>query len=419
MDSLESIKNKIDMPHVKPISNLVEGYFKKEGRSYNPEVIEDILYTFLLEAIKNTEIFSSEKHKASFPHTTVNTAEVAKILYEKYSPENQVPEVVSESAQANSRKEYLFGSFQLIEHGNQLTFTEEVLHQIMKDLPQAISALASGQEPRRNEVCVIGSPTTITGKMSEEFIEELKKDSFGTYGSMYAEFIESTIPKQSDDNNSTEMLFYGISMGGSFATETAHKVIEDGYATQSRNDAKERNIPFLRVRIDTPPGPDNNPNFINKIKTFGGFALEAAHTLITDPYTRASIMGNGKYMEQVNAAIEEKGITGNMTEEQVRMKRQGIRLVLDSLAKGVPIPDDLKVTEVIGTSDMLTYSKDFNEQLSKQREEHAGSMAMNRISKSDNITAYGADMGHAIPFVTRENEIRRMAGAVQSLINLR
>ncbi|MEI8338019.1 MAG: hypothetical protein WCF92_02620 [bacterium] len=47
LKKLDYVKANIDMPHVTPISKLVEKRFKEEGLEYNPEIISDICYSFL------------------------------------------------------------------------------------------------------------------------------------------------------------------------------------------------------------------------------------------------------------------------------------------------------------------------------------------------------------------------------------
>lgn len=429
LEKLDYVKANIDMPHVAPISKLVEKRFKEEGLEYNPEIIKDICYAFLEQGIDTSAIYTSEKHKASFPYAKFDTAKVAKILYEKYAKEgtqesqveknNPIEESDKEGGEdgAKGRKEFLFGSFQLVDHGNQFTFTEEVLHQIMKDLPAALDALKRGEEPTSNEVYILGSPTTLTGKMSTEFTEELRKDPYGAYGDIYAEFIASMMPKDEEERSKMDMLFYGISTGGSLATETARRLLEEKKVTQSQGGEHEERLPFLRVRIDTPPGVENKPGIKSKLKLAGGFIKEMAQEFIVDPYTRASIFGNTKYMKSVNKVLEGKGITTNMSPEQEKMKKEGIRLVIEGLAKGVPIPKSLKVTQVTGLDDWTTYSSMFNDSIERHREENPNTLGMHRKTEG-NITSYGADMGHGIPFMRRKNEITRMARAVKSLQDL-
>ena len=424
LQKLDYVKANIDMPHVKPVSDIVENQFKKEGEEYNPEIMKDILYAFLAEGINKTGIFKSEKYNVTFPYAVFNTGDIAKVLYEKYGKET--PSVVAQSETTTSvekpkqRREFVFGSFQNTDMGNQFTFTEEVLHQLFKDIPGAIEKLKRGEVPNSDEICIVGSPTTKTGTMSEVFFNKMKNEAFSAYGEIYSEFVESTIPKNKEERENLNITLYGISMGASFATETAKRIISDGQVTQSLEESEKEGKSFLTVRLDTPPGPRNKPSLMSKIKTYGGFGVEAGETMLnmSDAYTRNVLLKNGQYMKQVNTVLTGRGIQENMSPDQKKMKEKTILQVFANLADGVPIPEGLKVTEVVGTGDLLTYSREFNKDVKKQQEEHPNTLGSNLSSDKESVRTFGANMRHGIPFMTRENEIKRMTQVVKSLQNL-
>ena len=423
----KSVEQKISMPHINGISKKVEGKYKQESRKdFDPEIVKDILYSFLQKGIDNTRIHKSEKHEASFPYTSVNTAEIAKALYRAYSG-HEIGELKPSGKNGESGKkrlEFLFGSFQLVSHGNQFTFTEEILHQIFKNLPSALERIENGEEPDSSEVCVLGSPTTITGSISQKFVDECKGHAFESYGDMYAELIKSKVDKENDvgKGGNTNIMLYGISMGASLAGQTAKRILEDGVVTQSREEDGGEKKPFMQIRIDTAPGHRNKPDLWSKVKLFGGFAAQTAYTLATDPYTRDVIFKNGKYMDQVNAVLSEKGLTkSNLGSEQLAMKKKVISLVEHELAQGVPWPDGVKATEVVGLQDALTYDPKLNEEAYRQREENPDSLGTHSVKDqgSEDIRVRSAKMTHAIPFTQRENEIGRMYKAVSSLGELK
>ena len=421
-----SVEQKIAMPHINGISKKVEDRYKQEGRKdFDSGIVKDILYCFLEKGIGNTRMFNSEKHEASFPYTTVNTAEIAKSLYRAYSGREigELKPSGKNGESGNKRLEFLFGSFQLVSHGNQFTFTEEILHQIFKNLPSALEKIENGEEPDSSEVCVLGSPTTLTGSISPKFAEEVKDHAFESYGDMYAELISSMVAKENDSKTGgTNIVLYGISMGASLAGQTAKRILEDGVVTQTREGEEGTNLPFMQVRIDTAPGHRNKPDLWSKVKLFGGFAAQTIYTLATDSYTRDVIFKNGKYMDQVNGLLAEKGLTkSNVSPEQLSMKKKVISLVENELAQGVPWPDGVKATEVVGLQDALTYDPKLNEDAYRQREENPDSLGTHSIKGqgNDDIRVRGAKMTHAIPFTQRENEIGRMYRATSSLGELK
>ncbi len=307
------------------------------------------------------------------------------------------------------------------------------MHQIFKNLPSALESIENGEEPDSSEVCVLGSPTTTTGSISQKFVEECKGHAFESYGDMYAELITSMASKEEGDNGDgnkkgdTNIVLYGISMGASLAGQTAKIILEDGVVTQSREvengeEGVADRLPFMQVRIDTAPGHRNKPDLWSKIKLFGGFAAQAAYTLTTDAYTRDVIFKNGKYMDQVNKLLSDKGLTkSNVGSEQLTMKKKVIGLVEHELAQGVPWPDGVKATEVVGLQDALTYDSKLNEEAYRQRVNNPSSLGTHSVKDqpNPNIRVRSAKMTHAIPFTQRENEILRMSKATSALGDLK
>jgi len=425
----EPLWEKIQMPHLKPISDILEKYFKENNEPYNPEITRDVLYSFIENGLEHTKIQTSEKYKASFPWTTINTGEIAKSLYKKYSGGKDIPQKIAGEEKAPADKEFVFPSFQVVQHGNPFTFTEESLHQIMSSLPRAMEDLKQGKEPHEKEITIVGSPTNLLGTMSQEFLEDIKKDAFGTYGGLYSELIESEL-KNTEEGGKTNILLYGISMGGSLATETAKRLIEKGLMTQSNEAHEKEGKPFMQVRIDTPPGPKNAESsassLMKKARLYGGFALEVGLALADAPFNRAIVFGDKKYVSQVNAVLAEKGIRENMTPEQEKMKKEGIRTVVNTLAEGVPMPEQIRIREVIGLEDTLMDSSKLKKAVEEKRkkqetlyEKEGGTLGKHSVTDNEYVTSYGADMRHWIPFPVRENEIKRMAQAVRSLRDLK
>lgn len=88
-------------------------------------------------------------------------------------------------------------------------------------------------------------------------------------------------------------------------------------------------------------------------------------------------------------------------------------MIQKNLVSGAPIPEGVKVTEIRGTSDLLSYSRSFNARVEKARE--GGGLASNFVPREgDESRRAGADMGHWVPY-TRENEIRRWVALLKAL----
>jgi len=276
----ERIRDQVISPHVEAVLEIFKKRFKKEA-PVNIETIRDIFYTFFEQAVLRTQIYSSEKNGASFPYTVINTGELSKIVYSHYQTIPPAREQNVAEQKSKHKMEFVFGSFLDTDNGNQFTFFEEAMHQFVKQLPSALEAIKAGKEPDNEDVYVVGSPTNELGTVSPEFFDRIQKgNTYKEFGSLYSEFIESQLPKDAGQRKNSSVYLYGISMGGSFATQTAEQLLSKGQVTQS-HEANEQ--PFMQVRADTLPGASTSS--IKKWQIPLGFVADSIFTLPTNAYT--------------------------------------------------------------------------------------------------------------------------------------
>lgn len=410
-------REEILFPHVEAILSVLDSH-KEKIFSIDRESVRDILWSFIEQRVNNSEIYHSEKHGADFPWTKTDTGELAKILYRQARPDESNLDKLKPSSEI-ARNEFVFTTLIDTSGGNQFTFQEEALHQAIKDLPAALESLKRGEEPAKNEIFSLGSPTNELGKISPEFAEKMKGKAFDVVGELYAEFISEQLPRQIADQSRRSVSFYGISMGASFAVSTAKHLIESGDITQSKDEAGGSK-PFATIRIDTAPGTSDVSKSLKKWQIPIGFAVETAVASVTDPYLREVIRRDKGFLESTKKFLKKtKGIEVNMTEEQERMKKAAVRELIENLRNGTPIPEGVKVTEVVGDHDLLMYQPGFSDRLQEQEEEHEGSLGEKIVKGEDkNRRVFGAHMGHAIPFL-RESEIRRLTVAADSLRSIK
>lgn len=423
----ERIRDLVTSPHVEAVLEIFKKRFKKEA-PVSIETIKDILYTFFEQAVENTQIYSSDANGASFPYTVINTGALAKLVYSHY----KIPllsKLSSTEEKPKHRMEFVMGSFLDTDNGNQFTFFEEAMHQFVKQLPKALEDIAQGKEPENEDVYVLGSPTNELGTVSTEFATRIEEgNAFEQFGALYAEFITSRLPKE--ERKKTSVYLYGISMGGSLATQTAEQLLANGKVSQSREDNQE---PFMQVRADTLPGGDDSPVGLRRWQIPFGFVADTLLTLATNPYTRAAITKQAGGKDIINKKIfANRGIVPNMTPDQVRMKKQiiyggpnilsgGIDYkygIFHDLREGVPIDPNLKLTEVRAKYDPLQYSWEFNSNVQKQRAERSGSLGENLVSEPESNRRVAAIRDfHTFRFF-RENELRRIEKAAADLEKL-
>ena len=409
-----SIRERITFPHVEPILALLKKEFE-ESEAIDEKVVKDILWEFIEQRIERAGVYNSEVHKAAFPWGVTDIAELAKKLYARYAGEDTLKAL--QPNLVKKKKEFVFTSLQLIQSGNQFAFMEEPMHQAFKDLPRALSMIREGKEPDSREIYSLGSPTNELGTMSKEFLEKIKDGkAFNEFGALYAEFIKSVIPEE--QRRDTAILLYGQSMGASFAAQTAKQMIENGDGTQSSEVTKENNVPAIQVRLDMPVGSSELSNERKKWQIPVGFALDGIYTAVTDSYLRPVMLSDKKFLTSTQEILAERGMPSQSSAEQVALKKEGIKETINSLRQGTPIPENLKVTKVVGLYDPLMYSGAPEKEMRKHKKEHEGSLGASMVSKSKNQKTFGIDMHHTMPYF-RENELKRLREAAKSLETLR
>ena len=424
----ERIRDQVVSPHMEAVLEIFKKRFKKEA-PVKIETIKDILYTFFEQAVEHTQIYSSEKNGASFPYTVINTAELSKTVYSHYQTLSPAKELNRTEQKPKHKMEFVMGSFQDITSGNQLTFFEEAMHQFVKGLPQAIEDIGQGKEPDNDDVYVLGSPTNERlGTVTPEFYDRVKNgNAFKEFGALYAEFIESQLPKNAEQRKDINLYLYGISMGGSFATQTAEQLLASGKVTQSHEASQQ---PFMQVRADTLPGASTSP--VKRWQIPLGFVFDTLITTVTNPYTRTAVLKQKEGLDAMNKILVNRGIVPNITPEQKKMKNEiifgnsnivsgtlrGKYGVFHDLFKGIPVDKNLKLTEVRAVYDPLQYSNKFEADIKAQRNEHSGSLGENLVSVSDNRRRFAINQAHNFVFF-RENELKRIENAAASLEKLK
>ncbi len=408
-----SIRERIVYPHVDAALALVEKEIGGEGKeTIDREAVKDILWEFIDQHLRRAGVYASEQYGAAFPYTSIDTGALAKELYSRYTGKAVDPAAL-EKDEATKKVEFIFTAIppvQSLSAGSIFGFMEEMMHQAIRDLPQAIERLKQGKEPEAHEVYNLGSPTNALGTMSPEFLEKLKDDrAFAEFGGLYAEFIESKLPPE--EREETRLFLYGQSTGSSFAAETAARLMAHGTATQSVEEERERKVPFMQVRLDMPVGSSDVPKARKRWQIPLGFLADASFTIMTDGYMKPVMKKDKEFLGSTGKVLAERGLVPHVTPEQVELKKKASWEVLQNLRNGTPIPEGLKVTKVVGGNDVLMWSGGTREAMDAQAEAHKGSLGENVISKEPDQRTFGIkSMHHSMPYF-RTNELKRLVRA--------
>ena len=178
-----------------------------KARADAPEkvaLMKEVIYTFLDQEIKNTRIY--ESRGASFPYTVIRIKDLARALYnvERTSVTEPTDEV--DRAPSTKHVEFVMTSVLATVHGHPFTFCEEAIHQTMRALPAALTALENGQEPEDTEIYTLGFPTNELGTMDAPFTDAMVENPFKTLGSLYGESVEKLALENKNQNQKMELV---------------------------------------------------------------------------------------------------------------------------------------------------------------------------------------------------------------------
>jgi hypothetical protein len=427
---------------------MLKAEFESSEKHVAPEAAEDILYSFLEEQVDHAKRFESKESGVSFVFSSVDVSTIAKKLYQEYT--GKFPELKAAPEGSRFKKEFLFESFLTPRNpGALFTFFEQALHHVISELPAALADIEAGREPKRHDIYFVGHPTRDLGHLSPEFVVGLKNNhAFEKYGELYTEFIADVLKNSPDTTN---VFLRGLSLGAPQALETAKHLLDQRLVTQSHKEASEEQIPYLQVRIDTPPSQNDISPDRRRWQVPIGFAAHAVQALVTDPYVRATSNPMSGFVRELMPLLGKRGIHEDMSPEQEKLKKEAIALIHENLYAGVPIPEGMKVTEVVGLSDLTMFSPELRADIAKQRTDAREEKMIRDISEhleanpeasneeiwmankdrpvsslgenvatpiSENRRTFGLFMGHNVPnFIP--NELGRLERAASALEKLR
>lgn len=412
-------KKHLDIPMVDATMKECEKRIERKEAGVH---LHSFLEEYFSEAIKNTEIYTSERLGASFPYAVVRLPELAKKLYEEMGSPKNMGELMVRDSQEDEyrsaevtesvfpkgvlRQEFIFGTMFSVGSAHSFHWIEHGLDQMAKKLPEALRALSHGEEPENIEVYGMGNPAGEFGAISDDFLGKMGDKPFEYTGELYAEFLKNLSEKEK--NKKSFFRLWGVSMGASMAGTTADALLKEGGASQSFEEAREKNIPYVSVNMQSPVGSSGPRKWQIPI----GFVAEIAYQLSVggSPYNREVGKKEGVFMETIKKELKEKGIEPHVSEEELREKNKVISKLLDELRNGVTVPEELKTNEVIGVFDPLMFSLENEWALEKREWEEAGKHSLGKSimpSEDENHRKFVINQTHT-PLVVRENYFKRL-----------
>ena len=301
---------------------IVDATLKEcEKLENNPETLENIqsfLTEYFNEEIDNTEIYNSEKYGVAFPYTVVRLSDIAKKLYEKYGGQIKIETAFPEK-KVHSHKEFIFGTFFNISSGHPYHWVEHGIDQISKKIPAALESLARGEEVEDFEIYGVGNPAGELGQVSDSFVDNTKDKQFEHLGEVYADFISSPQEENKNNNISSDIRLWGVSMGASTAMTTAESLLKNKQATQSfvEKDELQNMLPKIDVVMVSPVA--TSENLLRSYEIPLGFVAEFAIQQ-SNVYGRNVSKAEGDFTSMIYAKLRERGIEKHLSEEDKKIK---------------------------------------------------------------------------------------------------
>lgn len=391
-----------------------------EADSRSIETLREVFYTYLDRALSESKVFRSESGVA-YPYTRVSLRDLAEDVFRANDGVGMSGDLVPGEPDPIKREFLMTGFPTTSVTGGPFEFSEMALHNFVALLPRALEDLRAGREVRDYTLYTLGYPTNEFGDLPAAALEEFEKEPLAAIGRWYAELIErelAAIP--ADRYAEARVALTGVSTGASIAAETGSRLLADAAVTQDAGD-----LPRLSVAMFAPVGTkDLNAGIERSAQMIGGFVGEGLVQIQMNQGVKVTESLKPAFFAVSREALAAQ-LPVEMDEEQQRTKRAGLRALGSALLRGTQIPENVKVTQVIGLDDPFIYSSARNEEVrarSKELKLQTGTWGglQGRVlpRASENARTIAVDNSHFMaPY--RESEFARFDGLVAAIQRVR
>lgn len=278
------------------------------------------------QCVENFSLFSSQQ----FPGVELSVVKLTppKELVEKISG-ILIPEDVSKesekplSSSKVNEQWFLFSAFAKPPDGNAYGSLDMGIDRYIQLLQKVARRIKFGEQLGEFNIYLIGSGTGFGEKISQQYIDAIKKQGLNERGKLNAEIVEELLPKTPDgkvDTDHNRIVFQGVSMGTT---------------------SIDNMLPYLpeEVRInsqallDSPAGTHKPYEVWKAAQTAAGLVSEFAYRETFD--NTAKVLGAGK--KPFIELMQTEGKTEPETEEQTKLKGSLANVSSLKLLKGQPL----------------------------------------------------------------------------------
>lgn len=204
-------------PYVAAIRS--EAKSKIEGHDRSLDIVFDEINK---QAIEGFEINYSEK----FPGVSFSSVHlsVTPELIKKINPQ------IAISQQPDKPEHYVYflqPAFGKGESGNPYTVLDLGIDRFIREMPRITGALRRGELPPVIDIYLVGAPQAFGGKVTPEWVKDVRKRGFEPHGELYAEFMQKQLPTDPGEIEKTRIIMQGVSKGASTSVATSRNLPEE------------------------------------------------------------------------------------------------------------------------------------------------------------------------------------------------
>jgi hypothetical protein len=291
----------------------------------NEKGMKIILEDIDSQAVDNFGLFKPEKYpgtEISYVKLSVTPDLVKKIATSGISSENGSATSAETPEDPDKKNEvaFLFTAMGKPPDGNAFSAEDMGIDRFIRFIPRVAKAIKDGAPIPNVDIYLMGSGTGYGEKVSQDYVDEIKKRGLDVRGETYSEFIQDVL--KGKDLNDTNLLIQGVSMGTTTADLTFNNLPDD--------------LKQISHRLFDNPAGTHNPNVINKwrgLQAAAGVALEFVQKQAFNPVARTLGRTRSAFVEYLS---KQKNLAPDTADEK-RLKNDLFGAAGFRLLEGAPL----------------------------------------------------------------------------------
>lgn len=305
----EPASNKLKSPYFESAMHTVREEIPEKARE-----IAGVLTSTDDQMGEHLTVFKSQKFPGVVvPYSWVSVNEVIAGQFGAYQT-NDLPK--------KSRKEIVFPGFSRSPAGHPYTAGDIVYDRVIGAIPEVVGPVRRSKKTAESipeaEIISFGSPNGMGGRVTQEWVDGLKKSGFDQYAQLYDEMVKSLVGAED-----SEIVFNGMSMGATVAEKTARDLAS---------------WKAIKVIMDNPVTNHGSIARIWKaLQIPVGFAGEGGLKMGFSKNMRMERAAEAEFNNEYRKVLAEKGISATDSDEQSALKGDAVRTDIIMLVKGSPL----------------------------------------------------------------------------------